>query len=92
MEISFRALLAGFLDSLRNNVVYCEGEMMRICPDLIRSEVRPCAEFERCVPDGGKAQCVCRPGYVKDLQSSLPGSTSKTGSAWPSRWTNSRLS
>jgi hypothetical protein len=48
------------------NVPYCDGETMRVCVDLVASDVRACAENERCVPEGTSARCACRPGFVTD--------------------------
>jgi hypothetical protein len=56
-------------DECRNrkpNIEYCDGETMKVCPDLIVSEVRMCAEHESCRTEGASAKCRCSDGYVND--------------------------
>jgi hypothetical protein len=48
------------------NVAFCVEDTMRVCLDLVTSEVRPCAENQRCVPGASEAQCGCSPGFVMD--------------------------
>jgi len=48
-----------------SDVPFCVGETMRVCTDSIAA-TRPCAEHERCVPDGELAGCECSPGFVSD--------------------------
>lgn len=62
------------------NVPYCEGEVMRVCQDLIASVERACAVNERCFSDGSKARCDCSPGYVKDPSSLRCARPSECGS------------
>jgi hypothetical protein len=49
------------------NVPFCDGEMMRICPDLVSSVVRPCSTNERCVSTAqDSAECQCKAGFVPE--------------------------
>jgi hypothetical protein len=47
------------------NTAFCDEETMRVCPDLSHSEIRPCAEHERCYAINGGAHCACRVGFVE---------------------------
>ncbi|HKP60625.1 MAG TPA: cadherin-like beta sandwich domain-containing protein [Polyangiales bacterium] len=58
--------IAGECMNRQANVPYCDGETMRVCVDLVGSQIRSCSENERCVPEGAKAKCDCRPGFVRD--------------------------
>jgi hypothetical protein len=51
------------------NVAYCEGEKMRVCTDLVRSEERACSENEWCASNGASAECSCRAGFAKESDS-----------------------
>jgi hypothetical protein len=49
------------------DVPFCTDEMMRVCnADLLGSNLRPCADDERCAPDSqGNASCECEAGLIK---------------------------
>jgi hypothetical protein len=48
------------------DVAFCDGDTMRVCRDLVSSEVRPCPDNQHCVPGTSEAQCACSPGFVAD--------------------------
>lgn len=48
------------------NVPYCDGETMRVCPDLVAAAILDCREHERCTPEAASATCACEPGYVEN--------------------------
>jgi hypothetical protein len=47
------------------NVPFCDDQgVMRICTDLVASQVRPCAENEQCKNVDDSVRCDCVPGFV----------------------------
>lgn len=48
------------------NVAFCDSDSMRVCTDLVSSEIRACAENQHCVPGTSEAKCDCSPGFVAD--------------------------
>lgn len=61
------------------NVTYCDGDVMRVCTDLVASEVRPCSEHERCASGPSGAECKCEPSYVKDETSGVCSEANECG-------------
>lgn len=48
------------------NVPFCDAETMRVCTDLVSSQIRPCDEHRLCAPGTTGAVCKCEPGFVDD--------------------------
>jgi hypothetical protein len=48
-------------------VPFCDDQgHIRVCADLVSSEIKPCADNERCLNGSGTARCACAPGFVDE--------------------------
>jgi hypothetical protein len=49
-------------------VPFCDAsEIMRVCADLVSSEVIACSTNERCVPVSSGASCECKTGFTVEM-------------------------
>lgn len=74
-------------------VPFCDSEMMQVCDsDLLHSKLRPCAENERCAPNGsGEVTCSCRVGLVKTLAGCEPATNCDSDNGGCDRLTQCRV-
>lgn len=54
--------------------VFCDGDRMRVCIDLLSSVVQPCLDNERCVSDERGVRCGCKIGSSKGVAGCEPAS------------------